>query len=329
MPIPGRRTIRFKLLLLIPALLLCPIHAHSWGFTAHKQINYSAVFVLPHPVFAFYKTHIQEITDKAVNADMRRYLMPNEACRHYLDADHYEKKFPVDTIPHNWYEAIAKFSADTLNAYGIAPWNLMQITRQLTHAFEQKDLRRIIRLSADLGHYAGDLNVPLHTTENYNGQRSGQEGIHALWESRLFELNYSGYDVLFPKAAYLENIPELIWKHFSESFAALDSVLYFERIASQAYPDRYVLVKKGNNIQRQYHEAFCSDYHQLLNGMVERQFKKSVWLTASLWYSAWVDAGQPNLNSLTEAEIPAEEQNEQTLLQTLWQKGQILGRKED
>jgi hypothetical protein len=55
---------------------------------------------------------------------------------------------------------------------------------RLTRAFKEHDRERILRYSADLGHYIGDAHVPLHCTRNYNGQLSGQHGIHGFWESR-------------------------------------------------------------------------------------------------------------------------------------------------
>ncbi len=301
--------------------------AWSWGFTAHKQINHAAVFTLPPELFKFYKKHLTEITEKAVNADKRRYAFKEEACKHYLDADHYEKKVPLDTIPPRWKEALAKFSLDTLNTYGVGPWNLELIKYQLTKAFEAKNLHLILKLSADLGHYAADLHVPLHSTENYNGQLTNQEGIHGLWESRLYELNFENYDFLIGRAQYLNNVNEVIWQRFSQSYAALDSVLLFERLASERFPDKYVIQNKGYTTAKVYNEAFCNYYHQLLNGMVERRMRASIDLVGSLWFTAWVEAGQPILTDLKE--LPKEEDQEQTLIEKLVEKGKMIGRRED
>ena len=48
--------------------------------------------------------------------------------------------------------------------------------------------------------------MPLHTTENYNGQMTGQRGIHGFWESRLPELKSKDYDYFVGRAEYVENI---------------------------------------------------------------------------------------------------------------------------
>ena len=326
----GKKMIKSGIrLLIISYILFLPNHLAAWGFTAHKQINNAAVFTLPPELFKFYKAHITEITDKAVNADMRRYSLADEACKHYLDADHYEKIIPIDTIPHGWKEALAKYSKDTLNAYGTVPWNLELIKYQLTKAFESKNLYLIIKLSADLGHYAADLHVPLHSTQNYNGQLTSQEGIHSLWESRLYELFYKDYDFAVGRASYIQNTNETIWTRFSQSFTALDSVLLFEKLATEKYPDKYVLQAKGRNTSKIYNETFCSYYNQLLNGMIERRARASIELVGSLWYTCWLDAGQPDLSNIKYEPKKEEDEKEKNFFQTLIEKSKMIGRRDE
>ena len=87
----------------------------------------------------------------------------------------------VFKMPRYWIHAVEKYSEDTLQAYGIVPFHINRVSYWLIDAFKQHDVDRIIELSTDLGHYIADANVPLHTTENYNGQLTGQYGIHGFW----------------------------------------------------------------------------------------------------------------------------------------------------
>ncbi len=59
---------------------------------------------------------------------------------------------------------------------------------RLTTAFKNKDPAKILKLSAELGHYIADFHVPLHASSNHNGQYTNQKGIHGFWESRIPEL---------------------------------------------------------------------------------------------------------------------------------------------
>src|SRR5574337_91252 len=109
--------------------------ANSWGFYGHKHINRMAVFTLPPEMFGFYKKHIEYITDHAVDPDMRRYSVAEEAPSHYIDIDHYGPNC-FDSVPRWWKKAVAKYSEDTLNAYGIVPWWIDVMTYRLTQAFK-------------------------------------------------------------------------------------------------------------------------------------------------------------------------------------------------
>ena len=165
----------------------------AWGFFAHRRINRLAVFSLPPEMIGFFKENIQFISENAVNPDRRRYAVEGEAEKHFIDVDVYGDS-AVYKLPRYWDQAVEIIGEDTLKAYGIGPWNVYRVKLELTQAFSRRDAKAILRLAADLGHYIGDINVPLHTTKNYNGQLSGQEGIHGFWESRIPELLSDQYD---------------------------------------------------------------------------------------------------------------------------------------
>lgn len=288
-----------RLILLIAATMLL-VNGFSWGFFGHKMINRLAVFTLPAELLGFYKENIEYITEHAPDADKRRYGDPEEACRHYIDLDIYEKAAPIDTVPHRWKDAIAKYTEDTLKEYGIVPWHIHFMKFRLTNAFKEGNLNDILRLSADIGHYIADAHVPLHATQNYNGQLTNQHGIHAFWESRLPELFAHEYDFFTGRAFYVNDVQEAAWVASETSFAAKDSVLLFEKKLSETFPNdkKYSYEQKGQTSVRTYSKAYSEAYHQLLPGQVERRMRASVLMIGSIWYTAWVDAGQPDLRNL-------------------------------
>lgn len=301
---------------------------HAWGFHGHRLINRYAVFCLPEPLFAFYKTHTEWLAEHATDADKRRYAAADEACRHYLDCDRYEHSAPLDTLPMWWHEAVAQYGADTLQAHGIVPWHCYLMLQRLTEAFREKDILRILRLSADLGHYIADAHVPLHACGNYNGQRTGQHGIHGLWESRIPELFSVNYDKLVGTSVYLHRPMEAIWQAIGESYAASDSVLRLERSLHVAFPSdqKYSWENRGNGLVRVYSQSYCAAYDSLLQGMVVRRFRQSIGMVAAYWYTAWVNAGQPELPRGIGSTRPGSDDKwlEQGFLQ-----GIILGRPEE
>lgn len=284
---------RFHLLFL---LLLSTHLGYCWGFAAHRAINKHAVFSLPSPLIAFYKKHIAFIENESVTPDKRRYSSPNEGARHYIDLDLF------DSLPiMSWNHATTKYGEENLKKNGILPWHMFLLKKQLTDAFREKNAARILRLSADIGHYLADANVPLHTTSNYNGQKTNQHGIHGLWESRLPELFLPDYNLFVGKCTYIDNLPSTIWATILTSNDYTDSVLTIERSLSQLFPfvSKYSYEERGSNITRVFSYEYCQLYHQRLAGMVEKQLRNSILLTASFWYTCWVDAGTPDLSDLT------------------------------
>lgn len=279
----------------------------SWGFFAHQKINRIAVFSLPPEMIGFYKHHISYLTEKAVNPDMRRYVMKNEAPRHYIDLDVYGDSAAYH-LPRYWKDAARQYGEDSLYAYGIVPWHIAAVKHWLTQAFVNQDTDAILRLSADLGHYVGDANVPLHTTENYNGQLTGQYGIHGFWESRLPELFFEEYDLFVGQASYESNVQQRAWEAVQGAHAALDSVLLFEKQLTTRFGEskKYSFEERGQSFVKVYSFEFSRAYHRRLNGMVERQLRKAIKMTTDLWYTAWVDGGQPDLEMLMNV-LPEEE----------------------
>jgi S1/P1 Nuclease len=274
----------------------------QWGFFGHKRINRIAVFTLPPEMFGFYKEHIEFVTEHAVDPDKRRYAVEGEAQCHYIDLDHYYKpgENPFQIMPRKWKDAVTKFTEDTLQTYGIVPWHISVMKSKLQRAFETKNVDLILKYSADIGHYIADAHVPLHTTENYNGQLTGQKGIHGLWESRLVEINAENYDYFVGKATYVKSVLDYTWEAVEASHNALDSVLRMEKEITRTFPSdrKYAYEQRGNTTVQVYSKEFCSAYHAQLNGMVERRLRAAVIAVGSIWYTAWVDAGQPDLRSL-------------------------------
>ncbi len=270
-----------------------------WGFYGHKQINRLAVFTLPPEMIGFYKHFVQEIKENAVNPDRRRYAVKNEAPRHYIDLDVYGDS-ALYKIPRYWKSAVKKYSEDTLLAYGVVPWHINLMKYSLTKAFENKDAAAILRLSADIGHYIADAHVPLHTTENYNGQLTNQLGIHGLWESRLPELFAEDYDFFVGKAKYVDKPQNTAWEIITASHLALDSVLSFEKQLTEKFGQgkKYSYEERGGINTRVYSREFSQAYHKMLNNMVERRMRSSINMVGSFWYTCWVDGGQPDLDLL-------------------------------
>ena len=306
-------------------------NCYCWGFFAHAKINYYAVFLLPPEMMLFYKPSIGFLSEHSVDPDKRRYAIADEGPRHYLDIDKYGT-YPYPNLPRKWDDAVAKFGRDSLMQHGIVPWHVQIMLSRLTEAFKEKNYSRILKNSAEIGHYISDAHVPLHASSNHNGQYSNQRGIHGFWESRVPELlAEKQFDFFIGKAQYIKNPGEFIWDRVLESGLAADSVLRFEKELTAEFPpdQKFSFEERNGKVIRQYSSAFTIAFNNKLDGMIERRMRQSIFCISSFWYTAWVNAGQPDLKGLTRQKFSDKDVKEFEELNSKWSSTEkMIGREE-
>ncbi len=312
----------------IIALILISKTSFCWGFFGHQKINNFSVFLLPPEMMVLFKANIQFLTDHSVDPDKRRYAVAEEGPRHYIDIDHYGK-YPFPDLPHNYNEAVKKWGEDVINENGIVPWWVQTMTTRLTYAFKEKNQAKILKLAAELGHYIADAHVPLHASSNHDGQKTNQKGIHGFWESRVPELlAEKEFDFFLGKAEYISNVGTFIWDRVLESAAASDTVLRYEAELTKQFSSdkKYAFETRNGKMIRQYSTEFTIAYDRKLKGMVERRMRQTIFAVASFWYTAWVNAGQPDLKTLNNQSFSEADQKEFEELNQKWNTNTIKGR---
>jgi len=244
--------------------------------------------------------------------------------------NYYEDSFDFDCdslksiLKNPNFDCQTAFAVDHLSEFGILPWHLQSMQHRLTKAFEEADLKRILRYSADFGHYIGDAHVPLHTTENYNGQLTNQRGIHGFWESRLPELFAEDtYDFWVGQAKYIDDKESYFWNIVLESHSLVDSVLLIEKDLSKKFPKekQYCVEERGATLVETPCRDYAAAFHNRMDGMVERRMRDAIYAIGCVWYTAWIDAGSPKLDFEKVADIEKDEE-----LEKAFQSGQIKGR---
>lgn len=393
----------------------------AWGFFGHRRINRLAVLTLPPEMGVFFKKNIDFLTDHATDPDLRRYLDPHEAPRHFIDLDIWETPppkswsealllysdwfavldghdtvrvfvaaaeeqrgtrfdtllpiwetrkgqnvrlnslnikqlsqfFKTEMLPHfydekwkipadslqNWFDqsglgeyCVAQgWAEERITEHGIVPWHLSLMQRRLTDAFREKNAKKILRNAAEIGHYIGDAHVPLHTSSNYDGQKTGQNGLHAFWESRVPELFADkNWDFLVGKPEYLEDPQTFFWETIFESHRLADSVFLVEKkLRANFPPDRQlVLDERAGKIVLTPSREFAEAFQRNLGGMVERRMRDAIRAVSCAWFTAWVDAGQPDLSDFSKINQSELDKISTDSLAKAAASGEFLGRPE-
>ena len=274
----------------------------SWGFLVHKTINQLAVYELPSGMQKFFFKNQDYLVYNAPRPDLRRNTDQTEATKHFIDAEKYGDS-ALWKMPYNWSDAVRKYSVDSLYKYGYVPYVVMNVQDNLTRAMKNKNKDSILFYAADLGHYIGDAHVPLHTTENYDGQLSGQKGLHSLWESMIPELEITNY-VLYNDhtAVYLKSPEAAIWNAVRQANNLLPQMLAKEKEVSANFTDetKFRIQVRNGQESKSYTTSFAKAYAESLKNTINQQLLNAASLVADFWYTAWVNAGKPDLNSLTD-----------------------------
>ncbi|RYY64557.1 MAG: hypothetical protein EOO12_09355 [Chitinophagaceae bacterium] len=296
------RTIRY---LFFAALV---IGLSSWGFLVHRTSTQLALYQLPEKLQPFFYENLDYLVRYSVRPDQRRNSDKSEGSKHFIDAERFGPG-GLAGMPHDWNAAVAKYGEDSLLRNGYVTYWVINQKGKLTEAFKSGNRDSILFYAADLAHYIEDAHVPLHTTENHDGQLTNQKGMHSLWESMIPEIELSSYNLYEEhKATYLKKPEEAIWKAALDANALLPQMFALETETSKAFTDstKYRYQMRNGRESRSYSTAFAKAYAERLAPTINQQLVRSAHLVADFWYSAWVDAGKPNLDGLMKEPISAQ-----------------------
>lgn len=278
-------------------LVIILIVTVSWGFLVHRTINQIAIYELPSAIGPFFYKNRDYLVYHSPRPDLRRSSDPAEAPRHFIDLEMYGT-----SIPTRWEDAVRRYGMDSLQKAGFVPWHIEWVMQRLTLAFQSGQKDSILFYAADLGHYISDAVVPLHTTENYDGQLTNQKGLHSLWESMIPEIELSNYQLSSThRAVYLRQPGKEIWKSIRAAHQLVPDLLQKEReVSAQFTPEQKYRVQMRNGKEsRSYTSAFAKAYAARLGNTVNQQLLVATDLLADCWYTCWVNAGKPDLTGLT------------------------------
>jgi hypothetical protein len=281
------------------ALLIALVGLSSWGFLVHRTINQTAIYNLPSPLQSFFYENRKYLVENAPRPDLRRNTDKTEDTKHFVNIEAFGAN-AINEMPLDWTAAVKKYTEDSLKKHGWGTFNAIQQLDHLTQAFKSKNKDSVLFYAADLGHYIGDLHVPLHTTLNYDGQLTSQKGIHSLWESFIPELRIEEYQLYSShKATYLKNPSEALWKDFKTAYALVPQILEKEKEVSAKFtPEtKYKTQMRYGRETKVYTKEFAIAYANELGATINGQLNAAANMITDFWYTAWVNAGKPALEN--------------------------------
>ena len=322
---------------IVAGMMASSIGVLAWGVWGHNHINKGAVLSLPAEMGMFFYNHNDFMVEESTVPDIRKHVMNDkgETPRHYIDLESYNYAGRA-SMPRTMDEAITRFGKDTLQRHGMLPWYIQDMMVKLTEAMKNKRKTEILLIAADLGHYIADAHMPLHTSANHDGQLTGQAGIHAFWEAQLPELFGKDYHLYTGMAHYVTDIEKTTWDMIDSSHRLVDTLLRIEFKMRKDNPEdkQYVMGADGKRMTNKFGSPvhayeYAHVYHELLQGMVEKQMKSAIADIADFWYTAWVNAGKPDLDELDPSSMT--DRNKALYKEDMkaWKTGKIKGLRSD
>jgi hypothetical protein len=266
---------------ILPVFLACaPLL--SWGAKGHQLAAALAVRDLPAGPKAWLQSQEAFVSQYAPEPDHWRNQDRKEASRHYLNTEVYGGP---DRVPHNAYLAMVAISPKAFQRAGQLPWIIQDRYGDLVQAFRQGDKQRVALVTSILSHYVADAQVPLHTTEDYDGLDKASKGIHGRWETGLVE-RYIELADLQVRTVKADGAPkEAPWAWIQESHALIGPLMSDDREASSSD------LPKGRSKRRG--GSYWTIFQELQGPVVRAQLQKAGERTAMLVMAAWQEAGRP------------------------------------
>lgn len=300
-------------------------HAFAWGRTGHTYANSAAVGTLPPDtsLAKFFAANQAFLAAHSSDPDVWRdtQKVVGEGPHHFIDLDAYgtPSEFALHNLPVTRAEADAKFGHDYVESKGTVDWTIDLWTQRLSDAMKGSDPDLILADAAILGHYVGDAHVPFHSALNYDGQLSGQRGVHVRFEEEMVHMTIKLSD-LTPDPA--QPIPDVLASARAWSGQSLDltpTILQADllarvqaALASKPVPadgplptgyntfTHKPLPKDGSPTPDYYQDnpVYWKIFSAITRPIALARLNASATHLGSVWLTAWQRAGSPDLSKL-------------------------------
>ena len=269
---------------------LAPSPALAWGTAAHRYIMRRAIDLLPAEIRPFFVHFRDELVLRVVDPDVWRSAGWEDDPNHFLDFGVKEfGDYPFTALPREYGAAIEKFGMATLKRDGLLPWREAEEFGSLRRAFE--GFKReggfapadTVLFAAAASHYIQDAHQPLHASNNYDGQLTGQAGVHSRFESALFDRFESRLTINPAAPTPITNARDAAFDALLASYQLVQPLLDADK-AAIAGKDTY---------DDEYFERFLAS----VKPMLEKRISDSITATASVIAGAWEAAGKPEVRT--------------------------------
>ncbi len=274
----GSRSGAVAVALALAFWLLASRAEYAWGPSAHRLANNWAVQTLPPEVRGFFEANRQFLIDHASDPDEWIKKDRYERMRHHIYLDKYGL-FPYLSLPHSFRAAVERYGSGRINRDGLLPWRIGEYSLRLTNALKAQNWEEAKLDAAALGHYIADAHDPLNTTQNFDGQLTGQTGLAVRLGVGLTD-RYSNFFMFHPEdAVKIDDPTEYAFQIALEANSWLNRIILEDRRAREGLKD--------------FNDDYFDRFYTQVGSTTMREINVAAHDVGSYWYTAWLNAGRP------------------------------------
>ena len=258
----------------------CDSVTYAWEPAGHRLSNNWAIETLPPEIRGFFEANRQFLIDHANDPDQWMAKDRYERKRHYIYLDKYGV-FPYLNLPHSFQRAVEQNGSGRVNRDGVLPWQIGEFSLRLTDAFRAQKWEEVKLNAAALGHYVADAHNPLNTTENFDGQLSGQTGLASRFGGRLVD-RYMNFFIFRPDdATKIDDPTEYAFQTVLEARTWVEQIVLADRRSLDGLAG--------------YNDDYFDQFYSQVGSIAMRQLNAAAHDVGSYWYTAWLNSGRPAL----------------------------------
>jgi hypothetical protein len=275
---------------LLLLLLTIPAPAFAWGTAAHRIIMSRAIDILPAEIRPFFERFRAELVLRTIDPDTYRTVGWDDDPNHFVNLGADELgPYPFTALPREYGAAVEKFGMVALKRLGMLPWREAEEFGNMRRAMEgfkrnfASSPTDTVLFAAVAAHYIQDATQPLHASNNFDGQLTRQNGIHARFETALIARYESKLNLTPAPPRVVASARDFAFEELLKSFLDVEPLLAADKEA----------VAGNDTYDNEYFDRFFAK----VKPMVEERLSSAITATASLFLSAWDAAGRPVLKT--------------------------------
>ena len=247
--------------------------ALSWGPEGHREIGEKAIESLRDPLKDFFEDREETLYELLDDPARSR-----DAAHFFLET--YDE-FPFYDVPATRELALRRFSEEEIAENGDALWRLLESYDALLAAFEEADFDLALERASDVAWLVGELSVPPNTSAAGDGQATQQDGLARRFDTQLLEIFADDVRVRDSAGVYLDRPHEFIRSLPLKAHIWVDNITFQDSMSRRGVAgyDRFYMDGMWNELE----------------GLIGALMTEAARDTASLWYTAWVAAGRPEV----------------------------------